>query len=79
MNANPKIGRADAFRVSMHELIEKGSAFEAHPSQWHGPWRRIEAHKPGSSPSRVKLVPDTRRLSVTQIVRRAGTASEWTC
>jgi CHAT domain-containing protein len=34
MNANPKIGRADAFRVSMRALIEKGSAFEAHPSQW---------------------------------------------
>jgi CHAT domain-containing protein len=34
MNANPKIGRAEAFRVSMRALIEKGSAFEAHPSQW---------------------------------------------
>ena len=26
MNANPKIGRAEAFRVSMRALIEKGSA-----------------------------------------------------
>jgi CHAT domain-containing protein len=34
MTMNPKIGRAEAFRVSMRALIEKGSAFEAHPSQW---------------------------------------------
>ena len=34
MNANPQIGRAEAFRVAMRALIEKGSAFDAHPSQW---------------------------------------------
>jgi hypothetical protein len=34
LNANPKIGRADAFRLSMNELIEKGSLAEAHPSTW---------------------------------------------
>ena len=34
MTANPKLGRAEAFRVSMRALIEKGSAIEAHPSQW---------------------------------------------
>ena len=27
-------GRAEAFRLSMRELIEKGSLAEAHPSQW---------------------------------------------
>ena len=34
LKANPKIGRAEAFRLSMRELIEKGSLAEAHPSQW---------------------------------------------
>jgi CHAT domain-containing protein len=34
LKANPKIGRADAFRLSMRELIERGSLTEAHPSQW---------------------------------------------
>jgi hypothetical protein len=32
--AHPEIGRAEAFRLSMKELIEKGSLSEAHPSQW---------------------------------------------
>ena len=32
--ANPRIGRADAFRISMRELIDKGTLFDAHPSQW---------------------------------------------
>jgi CHAT domain-containing protein len=30
----PDIGRAEAFRVSMRELIEKGAPDQAHPSQW---------------------------------------------
>jgi CHAT domain-containing protein len=34
IKAHPKIGRAEAFRVSMRELIEKGSPAEAHPSMW---------------------------------------------
>jgi len=34
LNANPRLGRAEAFRLSMRELIEKGTAFDAHPSQW---------------------------------------------
>ena len=34
LKARPQIGRAEAFRVSMKELIEKGSFLEAHPSQW---------------------------------------------
>ena len=34
MNANPQIGSAQAFSVAMRGLIEKGSAFDAHPSQW---------------------------------------------
>ncbi len=34
LKSNPRIGRADAFRISMRELIEKGTGFEAHPSQW---------------------------------------------
>ena len=34
LKANPGIGRAEAFRISMRELIEKGTADEAHPSQW---------------------------------------------
>jgi hypothetical protein len=32
--ANPKIGRAEAFPVSMKELIETGSLAEAHPTMW---------------------------------------------
>jgi CHAT domain-containing protein/tetratricopeptide (TPR) repeat protein len=34
LKAHPKIGRAEAFRRSMKELIERGSLAEAHPSQW---------------------------------------------
>jgi CHAT domain-containing protein len=34
LRAHPEIGRAEAFRLSMRELIEKGSPAEAHPSQW---------------------------------------------
>src|SRR5262245_648783 len=34
LKANPKIGRAEAFRRSMKELIENGTLLEAHPSKW---------------------------------------------
>jgi CHAT domain-containing protein len=34
LKAKPGIGRAEAFRVSMRELIGKGSPAEAHPSVW---------------------------------------------
>ena len=34
LQANPKIGRAEAFRRSMQQLIEKGSILETHPSMW---------------------------------------------
>jgi len=34
LKAHPEIGRAEAFRRSMKELIEKGSPVDAHPSQW---------------------------------------------
>ena len=34
LKSNPHIGRAEAFRISMRELMEKGAAYEAHPSQW---------------------------------------------
>jgi len=34
LKTHPKIGRSEAFRVSMKELIEKGSLLEAHPKQW---------------------------------------------
>jgi CHAT domain-containing protein len=34
MKANPKIGRAEAFRLSMRDLVGKGSAAETHPSIW---------------------------------------------
>jgi CHAT domain-containing protein len=34
LKAHPEIGRAEAMRISMRELIEKGSLAEAHPSQW---------------------------------------------
>ena len=34
MNANPKIGRAEAFRISMLALIQQGTSFDAYPAQW---------------------------------------------
>jgi tetratricopeptide (TPR) repeat protein/CHAT domain-containing protein len=34
LKKHPEIGRAEAFRLSMKELVEKGSSFDAHPSQW---------------------------------------------
>ena len=34
LKANPNIGRAEAFRISMRELIHNGSSIEAHPMQW---------------------------------------------
>jgi hypothetical protein len=33
-HSNRGIGRAEALRISMRELIEKGSPAEAHPSTW---------------------------------------------
>jgi CHAT domain-containing protein len=35
--SNPDVGRAEAFRISMREMIEKGKPYEAHPSEW-GPF-----------------------------------------
>ena len=37
LSANPAMGRAEAFRLSMRELLEKGKTEEAHPSAW-GPF-----------------------------------------
>jgi CHAT domain-containing protein len=34
LNARPEIGRAEALRISMKELIEKGDLAETHPRQW---------------------------------------------
>jgi CHAT domain len=34
LKAHPEIGRAEALRISMKELIEKGDLAEAHPRQW---------------------------------------------
>jgi hypothetical protein len=34
IKSDARVGRADALFISMRELIEKGAAFEAHPSQW---------------------------------------------
>jgi CHAT domain-containing protein len=34
LKAHPEIGHAEAFRISMKELIEKGDLAEAHPRQW---------------------------------------------
>ena len=34
LKAHPGIGRAEAFRISVRELIKNGTDFEAHPSQW---------------------------------------------
>ena len=32
--SNPQMGRAEAFRTAMRELIENGNSYEAHPSAW---------------------------------------------
>jgi hypothetical protein len=34
LKAHPEIGRAEAMRISMRELIEKGRPTDAHPSMW---------------------------------------------
>jgi CHAT domain-containing protein len=34
LKANPRLGRAEALRLSMRELIEHGALAKAHPSQW---------------------------------------------
>jgi CHAT domain-containing protein len=34
LTTKPSIGRAEALRISMRELIDKGTLAEAHPSQW---------------------------------------------
>jgi CHAT domain-containing protein/Tfp pilus assembly protein PilF len=34
LRSHPKSGRAEALRVSMRELIGRGTPLEAHPSQW---------------------------------------------
>ncbi len=34
LKAKPDIGRDEAFRLSMRELIEQGALYQAHPSQW---------------------------------------------
>jgi CHAT domain-containing protein len=34
LNADPKIGRAEALRRSMLDLIDKGETYEAHPAFW---------------------------------------------
>ena len=37
LKARPAIGRAEALRMSMRELIENGTGLEVHPAQW-GPF-----------------------------------------
>ena len=34
LKAKPATGRAETFRISMRELVEKGEPWEAHPSMW---------------------------------------------
>ena len=34
LSADPQIGRAEALRRSMAELITKGAPYEAHPATW---------------------------------------------
>jgi CHAT domain-containing protein len=34
LKKDPRIGRAEALRLSMKAVIEKGNAFDTHPSQW---------------------------------------------
>ncbi|HJZ45502.1 MAG TPA: CHAT domain-containing tetratricopeptide repeat protein, partial [Hyphomicrobiaceae bacterium] len=34
LTAKPGIGRAEALRISMRSLLEKGGIWQAHPSQW---------------------------------------------
>ena len=34
LTSNPDIGRAEALRISMRELIEKGKPYQAQPSEW---------------------------------------------
>jgi CHAT domain-containing protein len=34
LKTHPEIGRAEAMRISMRELIEKGTLDEVHPRMW---------------------------------------------
>ena len=34
IRSSPRIGRAEAFRRSMRDLIARGGLTEAHPSEW---------------------------------------------
>ena len=34
LKASPKTGRAEALRISMRDLLERGKPAEWHPSQW---------------------------------------------
>jgi CHAT domain-containing protein len=34
LKAHPDVGRAEAFSVSMKEVVQKGTIVDAHPSQW---------------------------------------------
>ena len=80
MNANPKIGRADAFRVSMRALIEKGSAFEAHPASGRPSWWWARARRRGrqDQTQRVgpKISPSGRPLPLGRLSTAAVAQSE---
>ena len=69
LTSNPGVGRAEAFRISMRELIEKGSPAEAHPSVWApfvvvgegGGADGADSPRPSVSPTRNKRTPSKSR------------------
>ena len=69
LTSNPRVGRAEAFRISMRELIERGSPAEAHPSVW-APFvvvgegsgnNRADTPRPSVSPTRNIRAPNKTR------------------
>jgi len=69
LTSNPRVGRAEAFRISMRELIERGSPAEAHPSVWApfvvvgegGGNNRADTPRPRVSPTRNNRTPNKTR------------------
>jgi CHAT domain-containing protein len=76
--ARRDIGRAEAMRVSMHELMAKGTLLEAHPSMWapfvvvgEGGSAGLAGAPPGQPPSAATPVPSK---AVVPAKKKAGGA-----
>jgi CHAT domain-containing protein/Tfp pilus assembly protein PilF len=80
LSANPQIGRAEALRRSMAELITKGAPHEAHPANW-APFVLVgEGGSPSAPPatSSTISVPDVRALPKAHLrPKKEPTGTDW--